>query len=565
MYGLVYKGGQVATACNPNSPVDGATIVERSAMNVNGTRILTTSSIVVAALSAASTLAFQQPLHTSGADGALDAQAESVMARFDGHKVIRAWIESEEELELVHFLSDDIWNDTYGIGGPLDFRITPEMYDILVGSGLPFEVMIDDVQVLIDAERADDGFENPAEDPFFNDYQRLSDVVAYMNTLANLRPDLAEVVDIGDTVRGRDIFALRITGPNFEPTRPGLLIHGGQHAREWITVSANCYIADTLIRQYDTDPYIKDLVDTREWWIIPVMNPDGYEYTWTNYRLWRKNRRSSYGVDLNRNWGYHWGGPGSSDSTNRETYRGDAPFSEPETQAMRDLCLDHPNIVGHIDIHSYSQLILYPWGWTRYLPPYNDTFDAISSEMDQRIEALYGTIWRYGPVYTTIYPASGVSSDWTFGDRRIWGFAFELRDRGQYGFVLPKSQLLPASKEAREGVFVLAEQELEPLMVLDVGWLERGQPAEFKVTRATPGSDVYFFYSIRGDDEQTFWPDLNVTLDIESPLMAATATADASGTAILNRTMPNLRALIVIWLQAAEYGRTTNVVLTQIN
>src|SRR5690606_14934327 len=134
---------------------------------------------------------------------------------------------------------------------------------------------------------------------------------------------------------------LRITGPGAASNRPQSLWWGGQHAREWINIPVPIYHAEQLLTRYDTDPEIRALVDSVEFIFVPTMNPDGYEYTWTNNRLWRKNRRdhpnsSCFGVDLNRNWGFQWGGAGASTNRCNDTYRGTAPFSEPETQVMRD-------------------------------------------------------------------------------------------------------------------------------------------------------------------------------------------------------------------------------------
>src|SRR5690606_7279803 len=165
--------------------------------------------------------------------------------------------------------------------------------------------------------------------------------------------------------------------------KPALFLHGLIHAREWITGSASMYIADRLVRDYGTDPAMTSMLDAYEVIIVPITNPDGYVYTWTNDRLWRKNRRpnanGSFGVDNNRNWGFGWGGPGASTQPGSETYRGTGPFSEPETQVLRDFITDNPRIVMTLDIHSFSQLILSPWGFTDTLPADASLFDAINA------------------------------------------------------------------------------------------------------------------------------------------------------------------------------------------
>ena len=130
------------------------------------------------------------------------------------------------------------------------------------------------------------------------------------------------------------------------------------------------FLADRLVESADTDPRVHALLSRAEIFVIPVVNPDGYFFTWSDSanRLWRKNRRNNgdgtFGVDNNRNWGYEWGGAGASTQTSSETYRGTGPFSEPETAAMRDFFNARPNIVSNIDFHSYSQLVLSPWAYT---------------------------------------------------------------------------------------------------------------------------------------------------------------------------------------------------------
>ena len=106
--------------------------------------------------------------------------------------------------------------------------------------------------------------------------------------------------------------------------------------REWLTPQTVLYVAEHLLSQYQSDPDVKLLVDNIEWYILPVANPDGYVYSWTTDRFCAESR-NGYGVDLNRNWGYQWGGEGSSGVTTSDLYRGPSAFSEPETQAARFL------------------------------------------------------------------------------------------------------------------------------------------------------------------------------------------------------------------------------------
>lgn len=376
--------------------------------------------------------------------------------RYDGHKVVRAYLQDEQQLDFVLTITDDVWSHGEGVG-PLDFRVDPSQFSVLSSSGIAFDVLIEDVQKLVDAERS---VVIAGGDPF-TDYLPLEGVEAYVESLIALRPDLAQPMVFGTSLEGRPMRGLRITGPG-GGTKPGIFYHGAQHAREWITVPATLYIADQLIRNYDTDPYIRNLVDRNEWYILPVLNVDGYVYTWTAERLWRKNRRDNgngtFGVDLNRNWGYQWGGPGSSGNTNSETYRGPAAFSEPETQAMRDFFMAYPNIVGYCDTHCYSQLVMWPWGYTSDVTTEENYFQSIGQPMAAMLADPYGTRYVAGPVNTTIYPASGVSVDWVYGDRGVRAITTELRDTGQFGFVLPAEQILPQCIELLPAMLYYADR-----------------------------------------------------------------------------------------------------------
>src|SRR5205814_3666495 len=138
-------------------------------------------------------------------------------------------------------------------------------------------------------------------------------------------PDLASKLTVGISTQGRTIYGMRISGPGAPGSKPAMIFDGCQHAREWIAVMVPMYIADALVRNYDTNPTIKSLVDHLEIFIVPIVNVDGYEFTYAvgGNRLWRKNRRDNssvpggagtFGVDLNRNWSVAWNG-GQSTST----------------------------------------------------------------------------------------------------------------------------------------------------------------------------------------------------------------------------------------------------------
>ena len=199
-------------------------------------------------------------------------------------------------------------------------------------------------------------------------YHSAASLEQELRQLADARPDIAELREIGRSIEGRAIHVLRIGERNGGQT-PKILFMGCHHAREWIAVEVPFLLAKELVERAD-DPQVAGWLSRAEIWVAPMVNPDGHEHSRVEQRLWRKNRRpnrdGSIGVDPNRNYGYMWGTlnvPTSSHVPSDETYVGPRAFSEPETQAVRDLVACE-RFAGVITYHSYSQLILYPWGYT---------------------------------------------------------------------------------------------------------------------------------------------------------------------------------------------------------
>lgn len=378
--------------------------------------------------------------------------------RYDDNRVVRVYPADDHELQLVRALTDDVWSH-HEDHAPLDIRVTPSQLDALKLSGIPFTTLIDNLQALIDAETASPAIAGGSP---WDGFMTLTEVNAFMDQLAQQRPDLVQISVIGRTAGGRDIRAMRICGTQAD--RPAVLYHGCQHAREWITVPIVLYAAQHLVQGYDADFRVRALVDRAAWYLVPVANPDGYAYTWSTDRLWRKNRRviaGGAGVDLNRNWAYGWGGPGSSGSVGDDTYRGPSAFSEAETQALRNLMLANPFFVAHIDLHSYSQLVMYPWGTSATPIPNAAEFDSLSRRLVDTIRGVHATPFGFGSTYTTLYPSSGTACDWTYSQGGMLPFSIEVRDTGATGFVLPPAQILPSCEEVWPALEELTEYATE--------------------------------------------------------------------------------------------------------
>jgi murein tripeptide amidase MpaA len=335
--------------------------------------------------------------------------------------------------ELAELLSIDIWSRR-----PFDVVVPSDALASLDAAGVAYEVLVPD----IDAVAADEHARlqsSAASGDFFDDFRDFAAISAHLR-------ELGPVVSIGTSVEGRPILALMLGhGPRT------MLVDGTLHAREWIAAMTATCVADRLAR--GSDAATRDFLDRNTIWIVPVANPDGYTYSWTDNRYWRKNRHGTYGVDLNRNFSVAWGESGSSKNERAETYRGTAPFSEPESAALRDFAT-HERIAAHVDFHSYGQLVLYPWNHTKTPPADRDRLAAIGDRVASAIYAQHQSRYRL-QTGADLYPAAGTATDWAYGTLGALSYTIELRPKGGSGFVLPPEQIKPTCDEGLAAVLAL--------------------------------------------------------------------------------------------------------------
>ncbi|XP_076053225.1 uncharacterized protein LOC143032397 [Oratosquilla oratoria] len=226
-----------------------------------------------------------------------------------------------------------------------------------------------------------------------------------------------------------------------------IVIEAGSHAREWITPAVATYLIGRLARES------LRFLRRATWIIVPVVNPDGYEYSHTSDRLWRKNRRvnnhtSCQGVDLNRNWDLDWDGSGSSSNPCDETFRGTKAFSEPETRALRDLLLAFEGQIElFVTFHNYGQLILYPWGHKKKASPAWSRLENTARNLASYIKKVGTSDYLVGQSSRLLYRTSGSVQDWVHANGVGLSYTIELPDQGSYGFQVPTSKILPIAIE----------------------------------------------------------------------------------------------------------------------
>lgn len=210
------------------------------------------------------------------------------------------------------------------------------------------------------------------------------------------------------------------------------------------------YLIDQLVENATAH---QDVLKDLNWVIIPVVNPDGYNYTFTNTRLWRKTRRpvgtGCNGVDGNRNYAYEWGGQGSSPISCADTYRGPQAFSEPETQAVERVATVLADVVKfYASLHSYGSYLLYPWGYNEEKTENWQEIEALCNAGAKAVKEATGNDYQVGPSGALLYPAAGGSDDWAHGRLKIpYAITVEL-PRGGSGFDPPPSQIDELVKES---------------------------------------------------------------------------------------------------------------------
>ncbi|WP_326754481.1 M14 family metallopeptidase [Streptomyces hirsutus] len=312
-------------------------------------------------------------------------------------------------------------------------------------------------------------FDFPSADSRYHNYAEMN---AEIDQRLSAYPNIMSKRVIGRSYQGRDIVAIKISdNVTADENEPEVLFTHHQHAREHLTVEMALYLLRELGAGYGSDSRITNIVNNRELWIVPDLNPDGGEYDIAtgSYRSWRKNRQpnsgSSYvGTDLNRNWDYRWGCcNGSSGSTSSETYRGSAPESAPEVKVVADFVRSRvvggvQQIKAGIDFHTYSELVLWPFGYT-----YSDTTTGMTADdyaafrtVGQKMAASNGYTAQQS---SDLYITDGSIDDYLWGTHKIFGYTYEMYPRSSSGggFYPPDEVIERETSRNRDAVLQLLE------------------------------------------------------------------------------------------------------------
>lgn len=336
--------------------------------------------------------------------------------------------------------------------------------DLLQSYNVSHRILNKNFQALIDANYLEVAPENtPAEQYDWTRFFRLENIYAWLEKLAQDHPGVVQLLDMGVSTQGLPIKGVRIAFGAENLT--SVFVESGIHAREWIAPATATYFIDQLL--HSSDASVQALARAHNWLIFPVVNPDGYRYTFTGDRMWRKNRQLfgiCRGVDLNRNFPLHWNTTGASGNPCHYDFSGPSAASEVETQRIIKFLEAHvqpDRIRTYLALHSYSQLIMFPYGHSaERVDNYND-LKEIGQLAAGRIKEITGQDYKSGSIYETIYPSSGGSKDYAHGQLKVpITFSFELRGppTSREMFILPAKEIEPTAREAFAAVQTIIEE-----------------------------------------------------------------------------------------------------------
>ncbi len=342
-------------------------------------------------------------------------------------------------------------------------------------------------------------------DRLLSGYQPYETIVDSIETLAILYPDITTLIDLGPTtchtyyLEGNDNYAayqfevlcLKLSdNPATEEDEPNFFYAGGIHARETISVEVTMHVLTYLLENYGIDDVVTDWIDSNQIWVVPVINPDGYEVSvqqWHTYH--RKNMRDNDqdgnpdfstvdGVDVNRNFGYVWGNNGASNSPGSHIYHGPSAWSEIETRYMRDM-IQSRKFWGGITYHSTGEWVIYPLGHIDGACSLDhEIMDDLATDMAVTMPQIDGT-GHYTPVQASdfTYTCQGTMGDWAYSEERVFGFTIELNN-ASYGGYYPPQPYIDQIKTANLQAALIMLDRINYACLHGHATDESGQPVE---------------------------------------------------------------------------------------
>lgn len=289
----------------------------------------------------------------------------------------------------------------------------------------------------------------------------MDEIRQWMEDVERMNPNLVSSSVYGQTFEGRNITLLKLALDHPQGREKKVVwVDCGIHAREWIAPAFCQWFVKEIVQSYKTDKKLEQILQNVDILVTPVVNVDGYMFTWTNdsTRLWRKSRStpppgsSCYGVDLNRNFDANWGTVGVSFDSCSNTYCGKSAGSEPEAKAVMEFVGGMVDkVLCFLTIHSAGQLLLLPYGHPQITAPNYDELVSVGKAAAAEMKKIHGMDYKVGTSPQILYPNSGSSRDWARLIGIPFSYTFELRDTGEFSHLLPEDQIQPACEEAYAG------------------------------------------------------------------------------------------------------------------
>ncbi|KAK5898595.1 hypothetical protein CgunFtcFv8_015998 [Champsocephalus gunnari] len=395
--------------------------------------------------------------------------------RYSGDQVFRITPREEKEVKLLQsilgHMKVDLWQPNSAtlicLNNTVDAHVkrndTRRLHTHLQRENIDYRVFISDLQREIQKQTGSRSSRKRRSETQYDYevYHSLDEIQSWMFEMNRTHSDLVDMFSVGKSYEGRPLYVLQI-GKRSRQQKKAVWIDCGVHAREWIGPAFCQWFVKEAINSYQYDSVTRRLLNQLSFYIMPVFNVDGYHFSWTTDRFWRKTRSKNHkfhcrGTDANRNWKVKWCEEGASSHPCDDTYCGPFPESEPEVKAVaKFLRKNRKRVKAYISIHAYAQMLLYPYSYKYATIP---NFSCVESAAHSAVSALYsayGVRYRYGPASTTLYVSSGSSIDWAYRNGISYAFAFELRDTGYYGFLLPESLISPTCTETLRAVKAIA-------------------------------------------------------------------------------------------------------------
>lgn len=410
----------------------------------------------------------------------LAVHAAAAEKPYDGDVLLNLHVKGDQQVQWLENLRNagielDFWSDAHS-GENVEVRVPKSAVEyfkeLLDEEEITYEVVTSNIQKLIDEENKANqkakGQGARRHGGALGYYAEIDEIYWWMRGLTWSNPDIqdmVEILDIGTSSEGRDLKVFKISSGR---GHKAIFINAGQHAREWIAHASVLYMLHELVSKYGSDRQITSLIDRYDWYIMPILNPDGYQYTHDSQRMWRKTRSQNRGyrckgADPNRNWNVKFGGTGTSKYPCSDIYHGTRAFSEPETKAVSDFLtrLNNGNgVISYYDIHAYSEMWFTPYGFDKYTKPSNiDEVERVARIGAKALRQVNGKNFQVGSAAALLYPSAGGADDWASYVLGVkYAYCLEMRPRGgRNGFIVDPSEIPESGAELTAGILAAAE------------------------------------------------------------------------------------------------------------